>query len=60
MINQNQFSLLPFGRIWDERGEDIIIGDNPLFPIKGFNSNELFQIFDDCETKNVHHRQNFL
>ena len=29
MINQNQLSLLPFGKRWDTGGEGIIIGDNP-------------------------------
>ena len=30
-----------------------------LFCIKGFNSNTLFQISHDYETKNVHHSQSF-
>ena len=29
MINQNQLSLLSFGKRWDTGGEGIIIGDNP-------------------------------
>ena len=62
MINQNQLSLLSFGNRWDKGGEGIIIGDNPAghcFLLRYiFNSNELFQIIHDCETKNVHHRQN--
>ena len=59
MINQNQLSLLSFGKRWDRGGEGIIIGDNPLFSIEEFNFNALFQIIHDCETENVHHGQNF-
>ena len=55
MINQNQLSLLSFGKRWDTGGEGIIIGDNPLLSIKEVNFNELFQIIHDCETENVHH-----
>ena len=29
MINQNQLSLLSFGKGWDTGAEGIIIGDNP-------------------------------
>ena len=47
----------------DTGGEDIILGGNlpghwTLF-IKGFNSNEFFQITHDCHTENVHRTQNF-
>ena len=60
MINQNQLSLLSFGKWWDTGGGGIIIGDNPAVHsfFKLFNSNELFQIIHDCKNENVHHRQN--
>ena len=60
MINQNQLSLLSFGKRWDTGGEGIIIGDNPAGQcfFKVFNSNEKFQIVHDCENENVHHNEN--
>ena len=60
MINQNQLSLLSFGRRWVTGGEGIIIGDNPAGHcfFKVFSSSEIFQIIHDCENENVHHRQN--
>ena len=49
MINQNQLSLLSFGKRWDTGAEGIIIGYNPIghcfFRVS--NSNELFQITQD-------------
>ena len=54
MSNRNHLILLPFGK-------RIILEDNPAghyFSIKRFNSNELFQIIHDCETKSVRFRQN--
>ena len=51
MIYQSQFNLLSFGKRWDTGGEG-----NPTGHC--FHSNEL-QIIHDCETENVHHRQNF-
>ena len=60
MINQNQLSLMSFGKRWNTGGEGIIIGDNLAGHcfFKLFNSNELFEIIHDCVKKNVHHRQN--
>ena len=60
MVNENQLGLLYFGKRWDTGREGIIIGDNLAGHcfFKVFNSNELFQIIHDCETENVHHRQN--
>ena len=45
MINQNQLSLLYFGKRWDTGGEGIIIGDNLAGHcfLKVFNSNERFK-----------------
>ena len=51
--------MLSFGKGWDIGGRGIILGDNPAgdcIYIKGFNSNELFQISQDCETENTCHR----
>ena len=51
IINQNHLRLLSFGKMWDTGGEGT--GDNPA------RLNEFFQIIHDCETENVHNRQNF-
>ena len=42
MVNQNQLSLLSFGKRWHAGGEGIIIGDNPA--VHCFHLRYLIQI----------------
>ena len=59
MINENQLSLPSFGTRWNRGEESITLGDNPVGHCFLFNSNEFFKIIHDCQTENVHYRQNF-